>query len=101
MKVVTAAEMREIDRVTIEKLGLPALVLMERAGVAVAAKARELSSGRKVVLLCGGGNNGGDGLVAARDLFNKGYHVKVMLFAKAFRSTFELPLTARTCMALL
>ena len=83
MKVVTAAEMREIDRVTIEKLGLPALVLMERAGVAVAAKARELSSGRKVVLLCGGGNNGGDGLVAARDLFNKGYHVKVMLLAKA------------------
>ena len=42
MKVVTAAEMQEIDRVTIEKLGLPALVLMERAGVAVAAKAREV-----------------------------------------------------------
>jgi hydroxyethylthiazole kinase-like uncharacterized protein yjeF len=83
MKVVTAAEMREIDRVTIEKFGLPSLVLMERAGVSVAAKARELSSGRKVLVLCGGGDNGGDGLVAARNLWNNGYHVKVMLLAKA------------------
>ena len=85
MKVVTAAEMREIDRVTIEEMGLPALVLMERAGAAVAAKAEELLSGKKVLVLCGSGSNGGDGLVAARHLFNKGYHVNVLLLASSDR----------------
>ncbi len=59
MKVVTAEEMREIDRITIQEYGIPSLVLMERAGVAVATRLRELYSPRKVIVLCGGGNNGG------------------------------------------
>jgi ADP-dependent NAD(P)H-hydrate dehydratase / NAD(P)H-hydrate epimerase len=82
MKVVTAAEMREIDRISIEEYGMPASVLMERAGLAVATKTREIISGRKVLVLCGSGNNGGDGLVAARNLHNWGYHVKVVLLSK-------------------
>lgn len=82
MKVVTAAEMRELDRSTIEDYGIAGLVLMERAGVAVAAKVRELAQGKKVTVLCGRGNNGGDGLVAARQLCNWGFHVTAILFSK-------------------
>ncbi len=82
MKVVTAEEMREIDRLTIEDCGIPGLVLMERAGLAVASKVRELFHPGKAVVLCGGGNNGGDGLVAARNLFNWGVKVTVVMTAK-------------------
>ena len=79
MKIVTAAEMRNIDRETIKKYGIPAAVLMERAGLAVAVKIRELIGRKKVIVLAGGGNNGGDGLVVARNLFNWGWNVKVLL----------------------
>ncbi len=81
MKVATSDQMREIDRVTIEEYGIPGLVLMERAGLAVARRITELRQGGKVLVLCGGGNNGGDGIVVARILHNGGYHVKVLLFA--------------------
>ncbi len=82
MKIVTADEMREIDRLTIEDYGIPGFVLMERAGLAVASRVRELFPSKKVVVLCGGGNNGGDGLVAARDLFNRGFKVTVIMTMK-------------------
>lgn len=82
MKVVTAQEMRDIDRRTIEKFGIPGQVLMERAGMAVASKIKELFPQKKTMVLAGGGNNGGDGIVVARELFNSGWHVKVLLFAK-------------------
>jgi hydroxyethylthiazole kinase-like uncharacterized protein yjeF len=85
MKVVTSAEMKEIDRITIEEAGLPSVVLMARAGCAVAARVAGLAHNRKVLILCGGGNNGGDGLVAARNLKDRGYHVKVVLVSKADR----------------
>ena len=66
--VLTSDEMRGADRRTIE-LGLPGAVLMENAGAAVArAIGERYSSARRVVLLCGKGNNGGDGFVAARRL---------------------------------
>ncbi|HMK55968.1 MAG TPA: NAD(P)H-hydrate epimerase, partial [Dissulfurispiraceae bacterium] len=81
MKVATAAEMREFDRTTIEVVGIPSLVLMENAGAAVAARAEEICDGRKVLVLCGGGNNGGDGLVAARKLLNRGFDVRAVVFA--------------------
>ena len=82
MKVVTSQEMREIDRRTIEEFGIAGQVLMERAGMAVASKVKELFTQRKTIVLAGGGNNGGDGIVVARELFNSGWHVKVLLFAK-------------------
>ena len=81
MKVATALEMREIDRITIEEYGVPSLVLMERAGLAVASRISELFHHRKVIVLCGPGNNGGDGLVVARCLFNRGCRVKVLMTA--------------------
>lgn len=85
MRVVTAAEMRELDRVAIEQYGIPGLVLMENAGLAVVRVARDLlgrAAGKKVAVIVGKGNNGGDGLVVARHLFNAGARVKVWLLAK-------------------
>ncbi len=82
MKVVTSEEMREIDRKTIRDYGLSGSVLMERAGLAVALKVKELFEPRKVIVLSGGGNNGGDGIVVARNLYNWGWNVKVLLFSK-------------------
>ena len=83
MKVVTAEEMRGIDRETIEGYGIPGVVLMERAGLAVASKIKEVIGRKKVIVVSGSGNNGGDGLVAARHLHNEGWDVKVFLTAKA------------------
>ena len=81
MKVVTADEMRGIDRRTIDEYGVSSVVLMERAGLAVAERIRGLYEKRKVIVLAGGGNNGGDGIVAARTLFNWGWNVRVFLLA--------------------
>src|SRR6185295_446437 len=67
--VLTAAEMRDADRRTIEEVGLPGSVLMENAGAAVAREIRKHFPGaRRPVVLCGKGNNGGDGFVVARHL---------------------------------
>ncbi|HEX2483846.1 MAG TPA: NAD(P)H-hydrate dehydratase [Myxococcota bacterium] len=76
--LVGADAMRALDRHTIEKLGVPAELLMECAGRAVAAFAEaELAAGGRVHVLCGPGNNGGDGLVAARHLHLRGVPVAV------------------------
>jgi NAD(P)H-hydrate epimerase len=67
--VLTAAQMREADRRTIEEGGVPGAELMERAGAAVARAVRgRFPQARRIVVLCGKGNNGGDGFVAARHL---------------------------------
>lgn len=67
--VLTAAEMRNAERRTIEEVGLPGAVLMENAGAAVARQVRErYPRARRLVVLCGKGNNGGDGFVVARHL---------------------------------
>ena len=83
-RAVTAREMREIDRRTTEEFGVPGYELMERAGRAVAEKAAEsVGLPPKIILvLAGKGNNGGDGLVAARYLHQKGYSVQVFLFSE-------------------
>src|SRR5436305_1751847 len=79
MKVLTAAQMREVDRRTIE-VGIPGIVLMENAGHRVveflAEKFAPLAS-QRIVVLCGKGNNGGDGLVVARQLFTR-FHPTVL-----------------------
>lgn len=81
MKVVTAAEMQEIDEKTIREPGISGLVLMERAGLAVVSKIKELFGRKKVIVVSGAGNNGGDGMVIARNLHNEGWHVEVFLTA--------------------
>ena len=80
MKIVTAAEMREIDRVTSEKFGVPSLILMENAGSAVVEQVLRLwQSGLRMLVICGKGNNGGDGFVVARLLAERKKPVKVVL----------------------
>lgn len=84
--VVTAKEMKAYDSYTIDNLGIPALVLMERAALHVAEAVAEYTppvqqSGRrtKVLVAAGSGNNGGDGLAAARLLTDRGYCVDTVL----------------------
>src|SRR5437899_1266151 len=82
MKIVTAAEMREIDRRTVEEFGVPSLTLMENAGAAVAEFCLEqYPKAKRVGIICGKGNNGGDGLVCARKLHEAGKSVSVLLLA--------------------
>ena len=85
MKIVTAAEMREIDRLTTEKYGVPSLTLMENAGTAVAEFALEHFDFKSVCVVCGKGNNGGDGFVSARKLKEAGKKVTVIVLAKSAR----------------
>src|SRR6266436_1436935 len=69
MKALTAAEMREVDRLTTERHGIPSLQLMEEAGKHISNVLRlklDGNANKRVAFLCGKGNNGGDGLVAAR-----------------------------------
>ena len=75
MRILTAAQMREADRYTIDEIGIPSLVLMENAGrqvVAAIEAAYESKLDGRVAVLCGRGNNGGDGFVVARTLLQRG-----------------------------
>ena len=82
MRVLNAAQMREADRRTIEDIGIASLVLMENAGRQVVA-AMEAVHGdlqeHQVAVLCGRGNNGGDGFVVARTLLQRGVDVSVFV----------------------
>ncbi|PYX48485.1 MAG: bifunctional ADP-dependent NAD(P)H-hydrate dehydratase/NAD(P)H-hydrate epimerase [Acidobacteria bacterium] len=83
MKIVSAAEMREIDRVTSERFGVPSLTLMENAGTAIADFVlSHYAQASRVGVVCGKGNNGGDGFVAARKLIEAGREVIVVLLAE-------------------
>ena len=80
MKIVSAAEMREIDRATSERFGVPSITLMENAGSAVARFVlSEYPQAERVGIVCGKGNNGGDGFVVARKLVEAGRAVRVLL----------------------
>ena len=78
--LVTAAEMRAMDRETIDGLGIPAALLMEHAGRAVAAAVQARARPHAhVVVVCGSGNNGGDGFACARWLRERGFDARVVL----------------------
>ena len=85
--LVTGKEMKEIDKRSIEDFGIPSMVLMERAALKVAEKAEEILKKKEagtrkkgtVWAVCGLGNNGADGVAAARMLFLHGFHVSVIL----------------------
>jgi ADP-dependent NAD(P)H-hydrate dehydratase / NAD(P)H-hydrate epimerase len=84
MKILSAAEMREVDRLTTARYGIPGLTLMENAGASVAefiARRWPNFARQRILVLCGKGNNGGDGFVAARRLRELGAKPEVYLFA--------------------
>ena len=85
MLVVTAEQMRQMDRLTIQKYGVPSLTLMERAGAAVTQAILERfarAAKKGVLIIAGKGNNGGDGLVVARLLKKKRIPCEVALLAR-------------------
>jgi len=84
MRSVSREEMREIDKKAIEEIGIPGVVLMENAGRSVANVIANMRPAEKsrVAIFCGSGNNGGDGFVCARHLYNKGFNISVALLGK-------------------
>jgi len=84
MKVLNAAQMKNIDRKTIKEIGIPGPILMENAGIQIVKALRSKfpePQREKVVVVAGRGNNGGDGLVVARHLFNQGCRPLVLLLS--------------------
>lgn len=90
--VVTGKQMKMLDEYTIEKMGMPSLVLMERAALAVASEVMEQQICRRILVVCGSGNNGADGVAAARILHLKGYQTDVYLAGndKSFTESMKL-----------
>ncbi len=99
MKILTAAEMNQVDRLTAERLGISSATLMENAGKGVADFIAQRFSGfvhKNIVVLCGKGNNGGDGFVVARHLLRRGASPDVFLFAPLEELRGEAAVNANT-----
>jgi ADP-dependent NAD(P)H-hydrate dehydratase / NAD(P)H-hydrate epimerase len=85
LKILNGTQMRNIDQRTTREYGIPGIVLMENAGLQIVdflESQYDDIDDRRILILCGKGNNGGDGLVAARHLHNRGHDLKVLLFAR-------------------
>lgn len=98
LPALTASQMREADRITIEDFGIPGHTLMESASRAAAQVVTEHYGpmvGKRVVCFCGKGNNGGDGLVVARVLYTQGAHVTVVTLAEPAVMTRDAALNFR------
>ncbi len=80
-KISTTKEMRSLDAAAIDKAGIPGLILMENASLQICDKIHEIYDGKlknhAIIIVCGNGNNGGDGYALARHLFNRGAAIKV------------------------
>jgi len=89
MRSAKTFEMKEIDRIAIEEYGIPSLELMEKAALHVTEKLLSMGCerGSRVAVVCGIGNNGGDGLAVARQLAAKGVEVYVYLLGNKEKST--------------
>jgi NAD(P)H-hydrate epimerase len=85
LPALTTAQMAEVDRLMIEEYGILLIQMMENAGRNLAEQARRMVGGdltnRRIVALCGAGNNGGGGMVAARHLYSRGAHAQAKLIA--------------------
>ena len=75
---LTRAQVREVDRIAIEEYGIPGIVLMENAARQLAEAVHRPGASRRVLVVCGGGNNAGDGYAAARHLGNWGHTVSIL-----------------------
>lgn len=100
IKTLSRAQIRRLDEMAINELGIPGVVLMENAGRAVAWEALGMLGAKrrgKVIIFCGRGNNGGDGYVASRHLLNHEVDVQVVVLAELSKITGD----ARTNLAIL
>ena len=94
MKLATAAEMKEVDRIAIEERGIPSLLLMEYAAEGIVKAAEELAQekgcavgGKRAAVFAGPGNNGGDGVAAARLMVEAGWQVELYLLGERSKMT--------------
>jgi ADP-dependent NAD(P)H-hydrate dehydratase / NAD(P)H-hydrate epimerase len=97
--LVSAELMRDLDRTAIERFGIPGVVLMENAGRSVAAEMLQRIAGlqrKTITIVCGKGNNGGDGFVVARHLANAGCRVRVVVLEKPNRLSPDAAIHAKT-----
>ena len=90
--IADAEEAKEIDRISIHEIGIPSMVLMERAAMSVAACIREQSDPvvDRILAVCGTGNNGGDGVAIARILWEAGYSVSVLIIGQMGKCSDEM-----------
>lgn len=89
--ILDAEQAKEVDRIAIRELGMPSLVLMERASLGVAREvAKRVYPGNKILAVCGSGNNGGDGVAAARILSEWGHSVTILLLGREEKFTEEM-----------
>src|SRR5580698_9385317 len=96
MQVLSAAEMQACDRATTERFGIPSIQLMRAAASAVAAFAhQQFPHARRVTVLCGKGNNGGDGMMAARLLADAGLKVTALLLGSPDQLTGDAAIAYR------
>ena len=85
--LLSCQQCRQFDRIAIEEFGIPGIVLMENAGARCVGELERRGRLGSGVILCGGGNNGGDGFVIARHLLNRGANLKVILLTDPERLT--------------
>ena len=99
---LTRAQVRQIDRLAVERYHVPGVVLMENAAIAAANTAAAMlpPGAGAVLILCGGGNNGGDGLAVARHLHNRGYDVRILLTADPEKYIGEAKINWDICQAM-
>lgn len=92
--IADAREAKEIDGISIQKIGIPSFVLMERASLKVAECVRQIMEGKKgrILVACGSGNNGGDGAAAGRILKEWGYEVVIALLGNEEKASKEMKL---------
>jgi NAD(P)H-hydrate epimerase len=99
MRSLTRAEVRDVDRRAIEDFGLPGIVLMENAGRNAAALLHDLAPGAAIAIVCGRGNNAGDGFVMARHLELAGHAVRLLMAADSARLTGDAATNHRVAVA--
>lgn len=89
--ILSGNEAKELDRLSIQEYGIPSLVLMERASLKLAQRIREnVDRDKKILILCGSGNNGGDGVACGRILCEDGYPVDVWLIGNRQHASSEM-----------
>lgn len=88
-KIVGCSQMKAIDAMTIHEMGIPSCVLMERAALAVVEEIESRHERGKILVVCGSGNNGGDGIAIARILKLHGFHADVYIAGKTEKMTQE------------
>ena len=99
--VFTRDQIRKVDQLAVERYHIPSIVLMENASRGLADHAlRMLGDKRRVLIICGGGNNGGDGLAAARHLHNRSIDVTIYLTRPAESYTGDALINLRICQAM-